>query len=119
MAGLQIGAHCALARCNVNDFLPLRCKCDKLFCRDHIAPDVHACTVLVPTTPDPAGVSDEKEKMQRCAAHGCAKLSLEAFVAPGQAEAGRVAALCPRCHQAFCSSCVYPYFPLVSTVLIL
>ncbi|KAJ2958113.1 hypothetical protein NUW54_g14554 [Trametes sanguinea] len=43
----EIGAHCALPSCNLNDFLPIRCKCDKLFCRDHIAPDAHRCPLLV------------------------------------------------------------------------
>ena len=39
----SVGAHCSLPSCNLNDFLPIRCLCHQLFCRDHIAPDVHSC----------------------------------------------------------------------------
>ncbi|OJT04070.1 hypothetical protein TRAPUB_5222 [Trametes pubescens] len=43
---VHIGASCALPTCNMNDFLPIRCKCDQLFCRDHIQPDLHTCPLL-------------------------------------------------------------------------
>ncbi|KAF8964636.1 hypothetical protein BDZ97DRAFT_1814805 [Flammula alnicola] len=43
---LQIGAHCSLPSCNVLDFLPTTCKCNKSFCSQHISPDRHACLLL-------------------------------------------------------------------------
>ena len=42
----QIGAHCSLSSCSLNDFLPIRCTCQQLFCRDHISPDIHHCPLL-------------------------------------------------------------------------
>lgn len=98
-----IGAHCALERCNVNDFLPIKCRCERLFCREHIQPEEHACP-LIDTgayTPSPG---EPAQKMQRCAADKCNKLSLEAFIAEKDDKDGRTPAVCPQCQRAFCAS---------------
>ncbi|KAH9923988.1 uncharacterized protein BXZ73DRAFT_50669 [Epithele typhae] len=95
-----VGAHCALAACNLNDFLPIRCQCAALFCAAHIAPDAHACPLLAAT---PRGDQSESFKLERCAAAACTKPSLESFVARSAAVEGRVPALCPGCGRAFCA----------------
>ncbi|KAH9857729.1 hypothetical protein C2E23DRAFT_770677 [Lenzites betulinus] len=101
-AGLvHIGAHCALSSCNLNDFLPIRCRCDRLYCRDHIQPDAHACPVLAEQAQP--GEPTSFSKLQRCAAQSCTKPSLEAYVAVAEDTAGRSPALCPGCSQAFCA----------------
>ncbi|OSC97653.1 hypothetical protein PYCCODRAFT_1419176 [Trametes coccinea BRFM310] len=97
----EIGAHCALPSCNLNDFLPIRCKCDKLFCRDHIAPDAHHCPLLVRS--DSAQASASSTKLQRCAFSTCNKPSLEAYVSDTQDSADRTPARCSGCNQAFCA----------------
>ncbi|KAI0781303.1 hypothetical protein BD413DRAFT_464481 [Trametes elegans] len=100
-AGLaQIGAHCALSSCNLNDFLPIRCRCDRVFCRDHISPDSHACPLLAQQPFEP---SEPLAKLQRCAAQSCNKPSLEAYIANAQDTADRSPALCPGCRKAFCA----------------
>ncbi|EIW60720.1 uncharacterized protein TRAVEDRAFT_98549, partial [Trametes versicolor FP-101664 SS1] len=96
-----IGASCALPSCNLNDFLPIRCKCDQLFCRDHIQPDLHTCPLLAQDAQP--GASGATLKLQRCAASKCNKPSLEAYIANAADTADRAAALCPGCSQAFCA----------------
>ena len=96
-----VGAHCALARCNVNDFLPIKCRCDHLFCREHIQPEEHACPLLEQVHTPRAG--EPAPKLQRCAADKCTKLSLEAFIADKDQKDGRTPALCPQCQKAFCA----------------
>ncbi|KAI0637330.1 hypothetical protein C8Q77DRAFT_1097060 [Trametes polyzona] len=98
---VHVGAHCALASCNVNDFLPIRCKCDQLFCRDHIAPDAHSCSLLAQHNQASDGPSSSK--LQRCAAQSCTKPSLESYIADAQDTTSRSPALCPGCKQAFCA----------------
>ncbi|KAI0648205.1 hypothetical protein C8Q79DRAFT_954309 [Trametes meyenii] len=96
---VQVGAHCSLSVCNLNDFLPIRCKCDKLFCRDHIIPEAHDCPILV-QQPKATGSSP---KLQRCAASSCNKPSLEAYIANAEVATQRSPALCPGCRHAFCA----------------
>lgn len=105
----MIGAHCALETCNVNDFLPIRCKCDRLFCKDHISPEMHACITLH-TEDKPAASSTSVHKLQRCAADKCNKPSLEAFVADNFDTAGRIPAVCERCKQSYCATYVPPTY---------
>ncbi|KAI8998961.1 hypothetical protein BD414DRAFT_512519 [Trametes punicea] len=96
----EIGAHCALSSCNVNDFLPIRCRCDQLFCRDHISPDIHGCPLLSQSLP---ALTSSSSQLQRCAVPTCHKPSLEAYITNAQDTAGRTPALCPGCKQAFCA----------------
>ncbi|KAI0831800.1 hypothetical protein BC628DRAFT_1407410 [Trametes gibbosa] len=98
---VHIGAHCALSSCNLNDFLPIRCKCDRLYCRDHIQPDAHACPVLVQHPQPDAGPSFPK--LQQCADKSCTKPSLEAYIADAEDTTDRSPALCRGCGQAFCA----------------
>ena len=95
-----VGAHCALPSCNLNDFLPIRCRCQQLFCREHVAPDVHDCPLqrATPTSSDAPAL-----KLQRCAAQGCNKPSLESFIANPTDTTNRSPAVCQACTQAFCA----------------
>jgi hypothetical protein len=98
---IAVGAHCSLERCNVNDFLPIKCHCERVFCKDHISPESHSCPLLESSfTAQPARSA---QKLNRCAAEKCNKPSLEAFIANSSDTEGRTPALCPQCHQAFCA----------------
>ncbi|KAK7693070.1 hypothetical protein QCA50_002635 [Cerrena zonata] len=103
----EIGAHCSLPSCNINDFLPIRCRCDQLFCREHIRADFHSCSVIQTSGVDinDLGSSSSLQPLQKCAASGCTKPSLEAFVSDeAKGDPHRVAAVCPRCQLSFCVS---------------
>ncbi|KAH9967931.1 hypothetical protein BC827DRAFT_1258134 [Russula dissimulans] len=97
-----IGAHCSLSSCRKLDLLPIRCRCDKQFCKDHIFPDAHQC----PVDPSQAlkDASPALQKLQRCAFATCTKPSLDAYVGDSAGEQGRAFALCPRCTLAYCAS---------------
>lgn len=103
-----IGAHCALSSCNVNDFLPIKCKCERLYCRDHIFPEAHECPVAAASASPSNPLSSTK--LERCAFETCKKPSLEAFLSASTREdaAGRSAALCEGCKKAFCAEYVTP-----------
>ncbi|KAI0050043.1 hypothetical protein FA95DRAFT_1488080 [Auriscalpium vulgare] len=99
-----IGAHCSLSSCSQLDLLPIRCRCDAQFCRDHIFPDRHDCPV------DPSHALKQApalEKLRRCAFVSCKKPSLEAYTSsPAEAneQPDRIAALCTRCKLGYCAS---------------
>lgn len=97
-----IGSHCSLATCRDLDLLPIKCRCDKVFCRYHISPESHECPV------DPAehreSVGASFEKLERCAAENCNKPSLDAFVG-GASNESKSSAGCPHCQKAFCARC--------------
>ena len=123
-ADLAVGAHCSLERCNVNDFLPIKCRCERVYCKDHIQPESHSCPLSAKaSTPQP---SQSTEKLQRCAADKCNKPSLEAFIADRSDTEGRTAALCPQCSQAFCAryalqshvACILHRFFVVNPVIV-
>jgi hypothetical protein len=98
-----IGAHCSLPSCRQLDLLPIRCRCDKQFCKDHILPDAHQC----PVDPSQAlkDASTQLQKLHRCAFASCAKPSLAAYASDSTKEEGRTtSALCPRCTLAYCAS---------------
>ncbi|KZT66182.1 hypothetical protein DAEQUDRAFT_768213 [Daedalea quercina L-15889] len=97
-----IGAHCALPSCNLNDFLPIRCACGLLFCRDHAAPDKHACSVVE----DRITVGEERATpaREKCAKAGCERPSLESAVrGEDRAGEGRKPARCAGCGGCFCA----------------
>ncbi|KAI0003320.1 hypothetical protein BJV74DRAFT_764632 [Russula compacta] len=98
-----IGAHCSLPSCRKLDLLPIRCRCDKQFCKDHIFPDTHQCPVDLSQTLRDASPG-ALQKLQRCAFVSCSKPSLEAFVSDSAGKEGRTSALCPRCMLAYCAS---------------
>lgn len=97
-----IGAHCSLSSCRKLDLLPIRCRCDNQFCKDHIFPDAHQC----PVDPSQAlkDTSSAPQKLQRCALTSCNKPSLDAYVGDSAGEQDRTSALCPRCTLAYCAS---------------
>ncbi|KAI0792936.1 hypothetical protein C8Q75DRAFT_714014 [Abortiporus biennis] len=103
----SIGAHCSLSSCNLNDFLPIRCRCSNLFCRDHILPDSHQCPLLnqsIESLNSDSGFA----KLEKCAFGACKRPSLESFVSRetklnDEDENGRVKAVCERCGGAFCA----------------
>ncbi|MFK9312086.1 AN1-type zinc finger protein, partial [Escherichia coli] len=76
-----------MSSCNLNDFLPIRCRCNALFCTDHITPDSHHCPVQQTTVAQ--GSDTGSFTLPRCAAQSCSKLSLEAFIANPEDTANR------------------------------
>lgn len=95
---LEIGSQCSHLSCNELDFLPIVCRCNKYYCRHHIAPDIHKCPI------DPAANNSgiPFEKLQRCAVEGCRKPSLNAFnVNPNNP--GPLSATCSPCQKSFCA----------------
>ncbi|KAG7092223.1 hypothetical protein E1B28_008590 [Marasmius oreades] len=84
---LDIGRQCAV--CPQVDFLPIRCDCEKYFCKDHITPDAHAC----PAIAHKAQV-DFDAKLQRCHLELCKKPSLKL--------SSDSSVCCPHCAQNFC-----------------
>ncbi|PBK77824.1 hypothetical protein ARMSODRAFT_946699 [Armillaria solidipes] len=96
---LDIGKRCSLSSCSQVDFLPIKCRCDLVFCKEHIIPDAHDCRLASTAR----AVSDSTlPKFQRCAAPNCSKPSLDAFSKQGSA------AQCARCSQSFCADHRYP-----------
>ncbi|KAM5535570.1 hypothetical protein V8D89_010737 [Ganoderma adspersum] len=112
----QIGARCSLPLCGLNDFLPIRCRCQHLYCRDHIPPDLHDCPIHASPRPDAPAL-----KLQRCAVPTCNKPSLESFIAESAHTANRVPAVCGGCSKAFCaehrSSVSHDCMPLSNTTM--
>ncbi|KAI0811105.1 hypothetical protein BC629DRAFT_1672292 [Irpex lacteus] len=96
-----IGAHCALDTCNVNDFLPIRCRCDRLFCKDHISPETHTCPTL--QNEDKSTGSAPQWKLQRCAVEKCNEPSLDAYVVDDSDTKDRPPTTCERCKRSFCA----------------
>jgi len=88
----QIGAHCSLDACNILDFLPIKCRCNKLYCSAHINPDHHACLANTSLT---LHVNTDKSRVV-CALDECQKASL------------RKEETCPGCHRSFCVNHRHP-----------
>lgn len=107
-----IGAHCALPSCNLNDFLPIRCKCGQLYCTDHIPPHLHHCPLQHSTT---LSTARPALNVQRCAAQDCTKPSLESFIANPSDTTNRSPAVCSGCTQAFCAQYA-PYSSIYSHI---
>ncbi|EIW85288.1 hypothetical protein CONPUDRAFT_49136 [Coniophora puteana RWD-64-598 SS2] len=68
----SVGTHCSVPSCNTLDFLPIRCRCDRNFCTIHAPADVHQCTFVWHSAPDP----ESSIKRERCAAPSCNKPTL-------------------------------------------
>ncbi|ESK88430.1 an1-type zinc finger protein 1 [Moniliophthora roreri MCA 2997] len=86
---LEVGNHCAV--CPQIDFLPIRCHCNKFFCKDHIAPDAHTCSAL-----GGSERSNFDNKLHRCHFENCQKLSLNLSGSDASS------ASCPQCTNCFC-----------------
>ncbi|KAH7921495.1 hypothetical protein BV22DRAFT_1096427 [Leucogyrophana mollusca] len=102
-----VGTHCSLASCNALDFLPIRCRCDYVFCRFHILPSNHECTAETKQL-DPDHRPTFEQKLQRCGLHGCNKPSLDAAVSAKTSDEERSSASCARCQLSFCVDHRYP-----------
>ncbi|KAJ7219032.1 hypothetical protein GGX14DRAFT_356387 [Mycena pura] len=100
---LDIGSQCSHSPCKEIDFLPIYCRCQRYFCRAHSSADAHGCTYIVRPTDLP---SVPGSSLQRCAAVGCTKPSLESFV-HSDAE-GRTPAKCSDCQGSFCAEHRHP-----------
>ncbi|KAJ7687555.1 hypothetical protein B0H14DRAFT_2421653, partial [Mycena olivaceomarginata] len=78
--------------------LPIFCRCQLYFCREHSPADTHGCTYTRPTEHSP--VPGPSSPLQRCAADKCTKPSLESF--------GRTPATCTNCNASFCAEHRHP-----------
>ncbi|KAF7359509.1 AN1-type zinc finger protein 1 [Mycena sanguinolenta] len=100
---LEVGSQCSYPLCKEIDFLPIFCRCQLYFCREHSAADTHGCTYTRPIEPRVSGPS---APLQRCAVDKCSKPSLESFIS-SDAE-GRTPAKCPSCDASFCAEHRHP-----------
>ena len=90
----QIGAHCSLSACNILDFLPIKCRCNNLYCSAHINPDHHACRASSTISPSP-NINTDTELHAACVLDGCKKASLSKEET------------CSACHKSFCVECIF------------
>lgn len=82
----KIGNNCVHPGCNQLDFLPLQCKCGKLFCSDHFK--LHAVNCPC-NTGDVQGEIRKIEDTYKCSEPGCSTTSI-------------VPLICEKCNQHFC-----------------
>ncbi|KAG1832746.1 hypothetical protein EV424DRAFT_1367937 [Suillus variegatus] len=97
-----VGLRCDLTSCNEVDFLPIKCHCNKVFCRYHISLDKHTCASL-----DASGPSEERApivKCRRCALGDCKKPSLESVISQevNLETKPTSSAACTKCLLSFC-----------------
>ncbi|KAG0705232.1 hypothetical protein DFH29DRAFT_848006 [Suillus ampliporus] len=95
-----VGLRCGLTSCHEFDFLPIKCHCNKVFCRYHISPDKHTCALL----DGPSEGHAPLVKRQTCALGDCQKLSLESAISKevGVETNPPSSAACPKCLLSFC-----------------
>ena len=91
----HIGAHCTLRACNLLDFLPIKCRCNKFYCAAHINPDHHACLAnpIIALNPN-----FNTAKLNVCGLGGCEKARLSKEET------------CSACHGSFCVKCITPSY---------
>jgi hypothetical protein len=114
-----IGSHCSLSSCNELDLLPIRCRCDKAFCRFHISPETHDC----PSQTRLSNVATTPTGLRRCAREHCSKPALDVSTPSplDSLEPDNIG--CPQCHLSFCVKYVsVPYWfisfePIASNLL--
>ncbi|XP_063383463.1 AN1-type zinc finger protein 1-like [Cydia fagiglandana] len=83
-----LGEHCMFQNCNQIDFLPLQCKCGKVFCREHFTE--HSLSGECELAPEPKEIKlKSDDQIFRCSSKGCRKGSLHEI-------------LCPKCEKHFC-----------------
>lgn len=83
----QIGQHCNSLNCKSLDFLPLQCKCSKLFCSDHFREHVEQCEQLNNVTENLQKINE----LYQCMQSGCTIKCI-------------VPITCNKCKQHFCIS---------------
>lgn len=82
----EVGRHCDHPNCRQLEFLPLRCKCNKVFCSDHFKSHVEICELTISNV-----VSDLKEirDSYECSFDGCKTTSI-------------VPLICEKCQKHYC-----------------
>ncbi|KAG2147368.1 hypothetical protein BD769DRAFT_1597354 [Suillus cothurnatus] len=97
-----VGLHCDLMSCHEVDFLPIKCHCNKVFCRYHISPDKHTCASL--DHDEPTEGCTPVVKRQRCALGDCEKPSLGSAISQdANVETKPTSSMtCPKCILSFC-----------------
>ncbi|KAF7338517.1 AN1-type zinc finger protein 1 [Mycena venus] len=106
---IEVGSQCSypldLLRA-LHSFLPIFCRCQLYFCREHSPADAHNCT-YTRTTESSSAAAGPSSPLQRCAADKCTKPSLESFISSSDIE-GRTPATCPSCNASFCAEHRHP-----------
>uniref|UniRef100_A0A1E1W5H2 AN1-type domain-containing protein n=1 Tax=Pectinophora gossypiella TaxID=13191 RepID=A0A1E1W5H2_PECGO len=83
-----LGENCQYENCNQIDFLPLQCKCGKVFCREHF--NAHCLSGECQLAPEPKEVNlKTDDKIFKCSEKGCRKGSLHEM-------------LCSKCGKHYC-----------------
>lgn len=83
-----LGENCQYEGCNRVDFLPLQCKCAKVFCRDHF--NAHCLSGECELAPKPTEVNLKNEdQIYKCSEKGCKKGNLHEM-------------LCGKCKKHYC-----------------
>lgn len=95
-----VGLRCNLTSCHEVDFLPIKCHCNKVFCRYHISPDKHTCASLDVLSEGHAPIV----KRQRCALGDCEKPSLDNTISQevNVETKPTSSTTCPKCLLSFC-----------------
>ncbi|CAG9103178.1 unnamed protein product [Plutella xylostella] len=83
-----LGEHCQEEGCNQTDFLPLQCKCGKVFCRVHF--NDHCASETCDQAPKPKEIKFKSDdQIFKCHDKTCRKGNLHEM-------------LCPKCKLHFC-----------------
>ncbi|KAJ0176413.1 hypothetical protein K1T71_007592 [Dendrolimus kikuchii] len=83
-----LGENCQFVGCNQIDFLPLQCKCAKVFCRDHF--NIHCLSGECELAPKPKEVNlRNDDQIFKCSEKGCKKGNLHEM-------------LCEKCNKHYC-----------------
>lgn len=82
----NIGAHCSVPHCKQLDFLPLECKCKKLFCTEHYNAHISTCEAIRDNI---ATELNSIQDVYKCSEHNCNDRSV-------------VPLICEKCGQHFC-----------------
>lgn len=83
----SVGQQCEDPTCKQLDFLPLKCKCNKVFCSEHYAIHIQECATMKEHFK--VANLDKKSGMWICSHPDCKEKSL-------------VPLICEKCHQHFC-----------------
>ncbi|CAK1551321.1 unnamed protein product [Leptosia nina] len=84
----DLGEHCEYENCNQTDFLPLQCKCKKVFCRVHFNDHCHSGKCELAPKPREINLKNDDD-IYRCSYEGCKKGNLHEM-------------LCNKCNKHYC-----------------
>ncbi|XP_004923657.1 AN1-type zinc finger protein 1 isoform X1 [Bombyx mori] len=83
-----LGENCQYPGCNQTDFLPLQCKCAKVFCREHF--NTHCLSGECELAPQPKEVNLKKDdQIFKCSEKSCNKGNIHEMT-------------CSKCNKHFC-----------------